>query len=88
MPGKLGAAAPRQLAANQLDGESSGYFDCADSTGWQTAFQAWSPVLDGEVISIHDGRPSFEALSERMGVTDAHRALESRATTGKVLLLP
>ena len=32
-------------------------------------------VLDCEVISIHDGRPSFEALSERMGVTDAHHAL-------------
>ncbi len=49
-----GAAAPRQLAANQLDGESSGYFDCADSTGWQTAFQAWSPVLDGEFIGKNE----------------------------------
>jgi bifunctional non-homologous end joining protein LigD len=31
-------------------------------------------VLDGEVVSMHQGGPSFEALSERMGVSDATRA--------------
>jgi bifunctional non-homologous end joining protein LigD len=31
-------------------------------------------VLDGEVVALHDGRPSFTALAERMHVRDAARA--------------
>ncbi|HBO54434.1 non-homologous end-joining DNA ligase [Janibacter terrae] len=31
-------------------------------------------VLDGEVVALEDGRPSFGALAERMHVTDARRA--------------
>jgi bifunctional non-homologous end joining protein LigD len=32
-------------------------------------------VLDGEVVALHEGRPSFSALAERMHVRDAARAV-------------
>jgi len=33
-------------------------------------------LLDGEIIALRDGRPSFEALAERVHVSDREKALE------------
>lgn len=33
-------------------------------------------LLDGEIITLRDGKPSFEALADRMQVADRHRAAE------------
>lgn len=37
-------------------------------------------LLDGEIITVVDGVPSFEALAERMHVTDRHRAQDYSRT--------
>lgn len=37
-------------------------------------------LLDGEVVALHDGVPSFQALAERMHVQDARRAQRLAAT--------
>jgi bifunctional non-homologous end joining protein LigD len=36
-------------------------------------------LLDGEVVALEDGRPSFSALAERMHVSDARKALNLAA---------
>jgi len=36
-------------------------------------------LLDGEVVALHDGLPSFSVLAERMHVADARRALRQAA---------
>ena len=46
--------APRQLVAAALDGESSGFYDCANTVAWKASFQAWSPVLDGEYTATSE----------------------------------
>lgn len=42
-------------------------------------------VLDGEVVALVDGRPSFGALAERMHIADPHRA--ARAAVGRPVTL-
>jgi bifunctional non-homologous end joining protein LigD len=37
-------------------------------------------LLDGEVVALHGGLPSFSVLAERMHVTDARKALRLAAT--------
>lgn len=48
------SAAPRALVAAAVDGESSGYYDCAATGTWSAAFQAWAPVLDGQYIGFNE----------------------------------
>ncbi|WP_432544274.1 non-homologous end-joining DNA ligase [Kineococcus sp. SYSU DK002] len=42
--------------------------------------------LDGEVVALHDGLPSFSALADRMHVTDARAAARAAARTPVTLM--
>lgn len=44
-------------------------------------------LLDGEVVAMSDGRPSFQALAERMHVQDRRRAQRLTATRPVVLMV-
>jgi bifunctional non-homologous end joining protein LigD len=44
-------------------------------------------LLDGEVVAMVDGRPSFQALSERMHVQDRRRAQRLASTRPVVLMI-
>lgn len=44
-------------------------------------------VLDGEVVALSDGRPSFQALAERMHVQDRRRAERLSASRPVVLMV-
>lgn len=44
-------------------------------------------LLDGEIVALRDGVPSFHALADRMHVTSAHRAQQLAATAPVTLMV-
>jgi hypothetical protein len=49
----ISSAPPRQLTVAAVDGESSGFFDCANANSWSTAFQMWADRKSTRLNSSH-----------------------------------